>query len=118
MEEGGALRPMPAGWELHATGEPFSYPFMQTAEPGEQRLHYPRLADLLHLTRQLPALAAVEPPTTPPPPLALRVLVLWRPPLAALTHLAAAKPPRFWVVSFEIPRSFHSRFPDFRPIFS
>ena len=73
-----------AALEWH--GEPFAYPFMDSAaEPGTQRAHYPRLSDLQAL-----CLAAER------PRLQLRVIALHRQPLAALRRIAAEKPARFW----------------------
>lgn len=76
--------PLKPGWELRPTGEAFSFPFANTAEPGRQKAHHPSL-------RHLPALAAA---LTPPSP--LLVLVLWRPPLDCLKRQLALQPPRFW----------------------
>lgn len=70
---------------IQPAGEPFSFPFQQTSEPGQQRQHYPRLADLLHLTSH-----------ASPSPLALRVLALWRHPIDTLCRRAASLPNRFW----------------------
>jgi hypothetical protein len=70
---------------LEVTGEAFTYPFMQSGEPGDgQRERYPQLSDLLWLSQH----ARV--------PTELRVLALWRPPLLALAHSAGRMPPRFF----------------------
>ena len=81
---GGQRPPLRPGWELRPTGESFSFPFANTAEPGRQKPHLP----------SLPHLAALAEALTPPSP--LLVLVLWRPPLDCLKRQLAAQPPRFW----------------------
>ena len=84
---GGQRSPLRPGWELRPTGESFSFPFANTAEPGRQKPHLP----------SLPHLAALAEALTPPSP--LLVLVLWRPPLDCLKRQLAAQPPRFWLAN-------------------
>lgn len=71
--------------KLELTGEVFTYPFMQSSEPGEGQLsHYPQLSDLLLLSEH--AKGAVEP----------RVLALWRKPELAFAALVGEMPQRFF----------------------
>lgn len=72
--------------QLEWAGEPFAYPFAfdPAADPGSQRAHYPRLADL----RALCAASS--------PPIDLRVLALRRSAISALAHAAAERPAPFW----------------------
>lgn len=80
-----AGRGLDAAARLELTGEAFTYPFMQSGEPGVgQRERYPQLADLIWLSQH----ARV--------PTELRVLALWRPPLLALAHAAGRMSPHFF----------------------
>ncbi len=82
-------QPSASAAALELTGETFGYPFLDSAlEPGVQRLHFPRLADLQRLCER-----AVS------PPLSLRVLALHRAPLDALDEAVGIRPQRFWRVA-------------------